>query len=123
MQVRPPQPAVYVFLLDVSRLACECGYLDVVCRTLLAELDNVPGDARTSVAFISYDSAVHFYSLAEGQGQPHQMTVVDIDGTFLQFTLGINQDCYHSGFITGIVSSTVVASYMLSSKNPFEHIE
>uniref|UniRef100_A0A1B6M3Q4 Uncharacterized protein n=1 Tax=Graphocephala atropunctata TaxID=36148 RepID=A0A1B6M3Q4_9HEMI len=81
--VRPPQPAIYVFVLDVSRLACECGYLDVVCRTLLAELDNVPGDARTSVAFITFDSAVHFYSLTEGQGQPHQLVVVDIDDMFL----------------------------------------
>ncbi|XP_046665553.1 protein transport protein Sec24A-like isoform X1 [Homalodisca vitripennis] len=81
--VRPPQPAIYVFVLDVSRLACESGYLDVVCRTLLAELDNVPGDARTSVAFITFDSAVHFYSLTEGQGQPHQLIVVDIDDMFL----------------------------------------
>jgi len=81
--VRPPQPAIYVFVLDVSRLACESGYLAVVCRTLLAELDNVPGDARTSVAFITFDSAVHFYCLMEGQAQPHQMVVVDIEDMFL----------------------------------------
>lgn len=81
--VRPPQPAVYVFLFDVSRLAADCGYLEVACRVLLENLDKLPGDARTSVAFITFDSAVHFYSLTEGQAQPHQMVVVDIEDMFL----------------------------------------
>lgn len=64
----------------MSRLGTECGYLEIVCQTLLEELENLPGDARTSVGFITYDSSVHFYSLAEGLSQPHQMVVVDIDG-------------------------------------------
>ncbi|XP_039293836.1 protein transport protein Sec24A isoform X2 [Nilaparvata lugens] len=81
--VRPPQPAIYLFLLDVSRLGAECGYLQVVCQTLLQELDQLPGDARTSVGFIAYDSAVHFYSMADGLNRPHQMTVVDINDMFL----------------------------------------
>lgn len=81
-QLRPPQPAVYLFLLDVSRLAVESGYLQLVCETLLAELDRLPGDGRTSVGFITYDSAVHFYSLAEGLSVPQQMVVMDIDGDF-----------------------------------------
>jgi len=29
--LRPPQPAVYLFLLDVSHSAIESGYLQVVC--------------------------------------------------------------------------------------------
>ncbi|XP_075232857.1 protein transport protein Sec24AB isoform X2 [Lycorma delicatula] len=81
--VRPPQPAIYLFLFDVSRLGAETGYLDVVCQTLLEELSQLPGDARTSVGFITYDSSVHFYSLAEGLSQPHQMVVVDIEDMFL----------------------------------------
>ncbi|XP_054261293.1 protein transport protein Sec24A-like isoform X2 [Macrosteles quadrilineatus] len=81
--VRPPQPAIYVFVLDVSRLACESGYLKIVCATLRSELENIPGDARTSVAFITFDSAVHFYCLMDGQAQPHEMVVVDIDDMFL----------------------------------------
>lgn len=63
-------------------MACECGYLDTVCHTLWRELDNIPGDARTSVAFITFDSSVHFYCLSESQAQPHQLTVVDIDGKY-----------------------------------------
>ena len=47
--LRPPQPAVYLFLLDVSRQALETGYLRNFCDTLAEELDKLPGDARTQV--------------------------------------------------------------------------
>ena len=47
--LRPPQPAVYLFLLDVSRQALETGYLRNFCDTLSEELDKLPGDGRTQV--------------------------------------------------------------------------
>lgn len=78
--MRPPQPAVYLFVLEVSRAAAESGYLRVVCETLIEELDRLPGDARTQIGFITFDSALHFYSLAENLSQPHMMVVGDIDG-------------------------------------------
>lgn len=80
--LRPPQPAVYLFLLDVSSLAQQSGYLDVACQTIFEQLDNLPGDARTQVGFIAYNSAVHFYSIAEGYNQPHEITVLEVDGEF-----------------------------------------
>lgn len=82
-QLRPPQPAIYLFLLDVSQIAQQSGYLDVVCQQLADHLDDLPGDARAKVGFIAYNSAVHFYSIAEGFNQPHEITVVDIDDPFL----------------------------------------
>ncbi|XP_050300030.1 protein transport protein Sec24A [Anthonomus grandis grandis] len=81
--LRPPQPAVYMFLLDVSRLAVDSGYLEILCAVLLEELKNLPGDARTQIGFLAYDSALHFFSLAEGLNQPHEMTVLDVDDVFL----------------------------------------
>ena len=30
--LRPPQPAVYLILLDVSHSAVETGYLEIVCQ-------------------------------------------------------------------------------------------
>lgn len=78
--LRPPQPAVYLFLLDVSSLAQQSGYLDVACQTIFEQLDNLPGDARTQVGFIAFNSAVHFYSIAEGYNQPHEITVLEVDG-------------------------------------------
>ncbi|BES93297.1 Sec23/Sec24 beta-sandwich domain [Nesidiocoris tenuis] len=81
--VRPPQPAAYVFVIDVSRIGAEAGYLKVFCDSLLSQLEALPGDSRTSVGFITFDSAVHFYSLAETHSQPHQMVVVDIEDMFV----------------------------------------
>jgi hypothetical protein len=72
---------VYLFLLDVSHLGVECGYLRLFCDILLEELDKLPGDGRTQIGFITYNSSVHFYNLAEGLRQPLQMTVVDTEGT------------------------------------------
>ncbi|XP_073848514.1 protein transport protein Sec24AB [Musca autumnalis] len=81
--LRPPQPAIYLFLFDVSIIAQQCGYLENVCAMLSKHLDDMPGDARTQVGFIAYNSNVHFYSMAEGYNQPHEMTLLDIDDPFL----------------------------------------
>lgn len=79
----PPQPAMYLFLLDVSQIAAQSRYLYTVCEVLLNHLKSLPGDLRTSVGIITYDSAVHFYNLSEGQAQPSQMILTDIDDIFL----------------------------------------
>uniref|UniRef100_A0A1B0D4N5 Uncharacterized protein n=1 Tax=Phlebotomus papatasi TaxID=29031 RepID=A0A1B0D4N5_PHLPP len=81
--LRPPQPAIYLFLLDVSNIAVQSGYLNTVCDTLMEHLDNLPGDVRTQVGFITFSSTVNFYHLAEGFNQPHEITVLDIDDVFL----------------------------------------
>lgn len=80
LKLRPPQPAIYLFLFDVSIIAQQCGYLENVCTMLAKHLEDMPGDARTQVGFIAYNSNVHFYSMAEGYNQPHEMTLLDIDG-------------------------------------------
>jgi protein transport protein SEC24 len=76
--LRPPQPAIYLFLLDVSRqalgkpsqiylmlvtllpipgyLCLECGYLRNFCEILIDELDKLPGDARTQVRGYAFAS-------------------------------------------------------------------
>lgn len=38
-QLRPPQPAAYLFVLDVSHNAVQTGYIDVVCQSLLENLN------------------------------------------------------------------------------------
>ncbi|XP_050322830.1 protein transport protein Sec24A [Bactrocera neohumeralis] len=81
--LRPPQPAIYLFLFDVSIIAQQSGYLENICATLSKHLDDMPGDARTQIGFIAYNSHVHFYSMAEGYNQPHELTLLDIDDPFL----------------------------------------
>ncbi|CAL8265867.1 unnamed protein product [Merluccius merluccius] len=81
--LRPPQPAVYLFVLDVSHNAVETGYLNVVCQSLLDNISALPGDTRTKVGFITFDSTVHFYNLQEGLSQPQMLIVSDIEDIFL----------------------------------------
>ncbi|XP_041363025.1 protein transport protein Sec24A-like isoform X2 [Gigantopelta aegis] len=81
--LRPPQPAVYLFLLDVSFNAVETGYLSLFCQTLLDELDKLPGDSRTQIGFVGYDRFLYFFSLAEGLAQPQMMIVPDLEDIFL----------------------------------------
>ncbi|XP_038167023.1 protein transport protein Sec24B isoform X3 [Arvicola amphibius] len=81
--LRPPQPAVYLFVLDVSHNAVEAGYLSVLCQSLLENLDKLPGDSRTRIGFMTFDSTIHFYNLQEGLSQPQMLIVSDIDDVFL----------------------------------------
>ncbi|XP_075957776.1 protein transport protein Sec24A isoform X1 [Anarhichas minor] len=81
--LRPPQPAVYLFILDVSHNAVETGYLSVFCQSLLDNIDALPGDSRTKVGFVTFDSTIHFYNLQEGLSQPQMLIVSDIEDIFL----------------------------------------
>jgi hypothetical protein len=125
--LRPPQPAVYIFCLDVSRSAVETGYLKVFCDILADELEKLPGDSRTQVGFITYDRVVHFYSLPDGATQPTQLTVCDIDGkleeTALEATLllfrGIcsTMKSWSIFHVYSTVTSTDVRYWIFSSSN------
>ncbi|KAK5864394.1 hypothetical protein PBY51_015640 [Eleginops maclovinus] len=81
--LRPPQPAAYLFVLDVSHNAVESGYLKYFCESLLDNMDKLPGDTRTRVGFLSFDSTIHFYNLQEGLSQPQMLVVSDIDDIFI----------------------------------------
>ncbi|KAF3694218.1 Protein transport protein Sec24B [Channa argus] len=81
--LRPPQPAVYLFVLDVSHNAVEAGYLKYFCESLMDNLDKLPGDTRTRVGFLTFDSTIHFYNLQEGLSRPQMLVVSDIDDVFI----------------------------------------
>ncbi|XP_013421986.1 protein transport protein Sec24A [Lingula anatina] len=87
--LRPPQPAVYLFLLDVSFNAISTGYLSSFCQILDDELDRIPGDARTLVGFITYDSSLYFFNLSEGLSAPQLLVVSDIEDVFLPMPDGL----------------------------------
>ncbi|XP_037658103.1 protein transport protein Sec24A isoform X1 [Choloepus didactylus] len=81
--LRPPQPPVYFFVFDVSHNAVETGYLNLVCQSLLDNLDLLPGNTRTKIGFVTFDSTIHFYSLQEGLSQPQMLIVSDIEDVFI----------------------------------------
>lgn len=57
-----------------------------MCDTILEQLDKLPGDTRKQIGFIAYNSAVHFYNIAENYNQPHEVTVLDLDGKLVIFS-------------------------------------
>lgn len=47
--VRPPQPLVYVFVMDVSRMAVTSGLLQTMCDHIRDALPTLRKDERTQV--------------------------------------------------------------------------
>eukprot|EP00079_Xenopus_tropicalis_P037900 XP_017951671.1 PREDICTED: protein transport protein Sec24B isoform X2 [Xenopus tropicalis] len=94
--LRPPPPAVYLFVLDVSYNAVESGYLKVFSQSLLDNLDKLRGDSRTKIGFITFDSTVHFYNLQEGLSQPQMLIVTDIEDVFLPTPDGLLVNMHES---------------------------
>ncbi|XP_069782754.1 protein transport protein Sec24B-like isoform X3 [Narcine bancroftii] len=81
--LRPPQPAVYLFVFDVSHNAMESGYLNICCQSLLENVDKLPGDSRTKIGFITFDNTLHFFNLQEGLSQPQMLIVSEIEDIFI----------------------------------------
>jgi protein transport protein SEC24 len=62
------------------------GYLQSFCDILFENLSSLPGDARTQIGFIAYDSRIHFYDLTDrSSGTFRIMIVPDIDDTLDDF--------------------------------------
>jgi len=90
--VRAPQPAVYIFLIDVSHSAIQSGthpnfgrismtymkkkgMVATATRTILENLDRLPNeDQRTKIAIIAYDTSVYFFSMS--------VSSIDVSRTF-----------------------------------------
>ncbi|KAH7099784.1 CPII coat sec24 protein [Auriculariales sp. MPI-PUGE-AT-0066] len=82
--VRPPQPLVYIFLLDVSHVAVQSGMLAVATRTILESLDRIPnGDNRTKIAIIGFDVALYFFSITAESTDSNMLVMSDVDDVFL----------------------------------------
>ncbi|XP_056420485.1 protein transport protein Sec24B isoform X2 [Hyla sarda] len=94
--LRPPPPAVYLFVLDVSYNAVESGYLQYFSQSVLDNLDKLRGDSRTKIGFITFDSTVHFYNLQEGLSQPQMLIVSDVDEIFLPTPDGLLVNLHES---------------------------
>ncbi|KAF9093142.1 COPII subunit [Mortierella sp. AD031] len=82
--VRPPQPLVYLFVIDVSYPAIQCGMVATAATTILESLDRIPNDeGRTKIGIITVDSSIHFYNLNTESGEPKMLVVSDLEDPFL----------------------------------------
>jgi protein transport protein SEC24 len=79
-QVRPPQPVIFLFVIDVSYAAVQSGMLHVAAGTILNNLDRIPNDDdRTKVGFITVDRCLHFYNLSTELTEPQMLVVCDLE--------------------------------------------
>ncbi|RIA95284.1 Sec23/Sec24 trunk domain-containing protein [Glomus cerebriforme] len=82
--VRPPQPPVYLFVIDVSYPAIQSGAVATAARTILESLDRIPNEEnRTKIGFITVDTSLHFYSLNSNASVPQMLVVSDLEDVFL----------------------------------------
>ncbi|KAL8274390.1 hypothetical protein Esti_001712 [Eimeria stiedai] len=83
--IRPPQPPAFLFLLDVSLPAVASGLVDAACQGIgdAIRRERLPGDSRTMVGVVTYDSSVHFYSLKAHHSRPQVFVVPQVEDMFL----------------------------------------
>lgn len=82
--VRPPMPPVYLFVLEVTPATANSGALAACVAGIKRSIDFIPNEGRTRVGVITFDSAVHFYTLRAGpEAEPSVSVVSDIKDMFL----------------------------------------
>lgn len=85
--VRPPQPLVYLFLIDVSYAAVTSGLLATTARCIRDSLDRIPNaDRRTRLGFIAVDSSLHFFNIPRDgleNTETSMLVISDLDEPFL----------------------------------------
>lgn len=77
-QVRPPQPPVCMFMIDVSSIAIASGMITVAANAIKAVLDELPGTPRTLVGFVTYDTSVHYFNLKSSLKLPQMLVISDL---------------------------------------------
>ena len=85
--VRPPQPLVYLFLIDVSYAAVTSGLLATTARCIRDSLERIPNaDRRTRLGFIAVDSSLHFFNIPRDGAEATEtsmLVISDLDEPFL----------------------------------------
>jgi len=83
--VRPPQPPVFMFVIDVSYSAVVTGMLDAVVASIKETVESarMPGGGRMQMGIITYDTSVHFYNLNSNLSNPQMLVVSDLEDLFL----------------------------------------
>ena len=81
--VRPPQPPVYFFVIDVSAFSAQSGMLRTATDAIKESLDEMSSHPRTQIGFLTFDSTIHFYNLKSTLAAPQMMVVSDTTETVI----------------------------------------
>ncbi|GJP53569.1 hypothetical protein CLOM_g12724 [Closterium sp. NIES-68] len=80
--IRDAMPPVYFFLLDVSFNAVASGAASAACSSISRILQDLPEGGRTLVAFATFNSTIHFYSLNSNLTQPSMLVVPEVEDVY-----------------------------------------
>jgi protein transport protein SEC24 len=81
---KPPVQPSFVFLIDTSLNAYESGFLHHTISSIKSCLESVVQPEVTSVVIVTYDSAIHFFSLSQDENaDPTILNVGDIQNPFV----------------------------------------
>ncbi|KAF9733406.1 COPII subunit [Paraphaeosphaeria minitans] len=85
--VRPPQPLVYLFLIEVGQASLVNGLCATVSKIIAEALPRIPNaDGRTRVGFIGFDTSLYYFSIPRDGSEnndPSMLVVSDLDEPFL----------------------------------------
>ena len=82
--VRPPQPPVLLFALEVTAASVQSGLFASSCRVIQEQLDAIPNeDGRARVGLITFDQRINFYKLTPGESSAKVLVVADAVEPFL----------------------------------------
>eukprot|EP00762_Andalucia_godoyi_P008612 ANDGO_04603.mRNA.1 Protein transport protein Sec24-like At3g07100 len=74
--VRPPQPPCFVFVIDVSTGVAQES-LPALSQALASCVGELPGDTRTLVSIVCFDSAVHLFTVDGERNSFRISTIAD----------------------------------------------
>ena len=82
--VRPPQPSVFLFALEVTSSAVQSGLFAASCRVIQEQLDAIPNDdGRARVGLITFDQRINFYKMTPNEANAKVLVVADAGEPFL----------------------------------------
>lgn len=82
--VRPPQPPVFFFALEVTAAAVQSGLFAASCRVIQEQLDSIPNeDGRARVALVTFDQRIQFYKITPTEPNAKVLVVADAGEPFL----------------------------------------
>ncbi|KAK6110300.1 Sec23/Sec24 trunk domain family protein [Brugia pahangi] len=106
--LKPKEPA-FIFMLDVSYSAVQCGLVSVFCKNIRNLLNDLPKEldqvnSSLRIGFATYDQTIHFYNLKSHIGQPEMLVVGDVNDVFVPLV---------DGFLVTLEEADVVLNSLL----------
>ncbi len=80
---KPISDPCTLFVVDVSSSSIATGLVSTTVQSIKQSLDAMARNQRLRVGIITYDSALHFYSLKPPRTEPQMYVVSDVDDVFV----------------------------------------